>query len=87
MSGTQEIYVPAPIGVNGTYKAPSGSPMSTAIFVCITTGNLTITRADGSAVLSAFPVTAGGYTYIPFFLGAEFSVVLAGGASGTLGVC
>ena len=54
-------------------------------FACKTAGNLSVTTAGGKAILSAFPVTAGAYVVLPFYLdGIGATVVAAGGASGTL---
>lgn len=82
----QERYVPVPIGVNGTYEFSSGSPSGIAGFLCVTAGNLTVTRADGVVVVNAVPVTAGTYLPMPFYVGPDSTVVLSVGASGTLGV-
>lgn len=59
-------------------------------FVCVTAGTLTVqvVNAAGATVtlINAFPVSAGQVYGIPLFTGTmgSASVVLAGGASGTL---
>lgn len=82
----QERYHAAAVGVNSTYKAGSGAATGIAGFLAVTAGTLTATRADGTIVVNALPVSAGVYYPIPFLMGHEFTVTLAGGASGTIGV-
>lgn len=82
----QERYVPVPIAANATYTFPSGSPTGVAGFLCVTSGTLTLTRADGLVVINGIAVTAGNYLPMPFYVNSGAVVVLSGGASGTLGV-
>lgn len=78
----QEAYQATPIGVN-TSVALQDSQI--AGFACVTSGTLTVTRFDGTALLTSFPVTAGIYHPLPFRVGNEgCTVTTAGGASGTI---
>lgn len=83
----QEHYKPVPLGANATYKLPDGS-CYIASFLCVTSGTITVTNQRGVTVVNAYPVTAGIYHPLPYILesGSGASVVLAGGASGTLAV-
>lgn len=82
----KEQYSPQPISANGTYVIPSGV-RSLGGFLCTVTGSLTVTNNTGTVIVSSLPVTAGVYYPLPFFLGegGSGSVVLSGGAAGTLG--
>jgi hypothetical protein len=82
----QERYHAVAIGVNGVFNFPSGTPTNLAGFLCVTSGTLTAARANGQVLISGFPCTAGVYYPMPFHLGMNGVVTLAGGASGTLGV-
>lgn len=82
----QERYNPVPIGVSASYTFTQGSPSGIGGFLCITAGTITVTRADGVVIVNAFPMTAGTYVPMPFFVAPGATVVLAGGASGVLGV-
>ncbi len=54
-------------------------------FLCMTAGTITVSTAIGRVIINAFPVAAGTYYPMPFYLGeAGGTVTLAGGASGTL---
>lgn len=54
-------------------------------FLCKTAGTITVTTAIGRLVVDTFPVAAGVYYPMPFYLGGSGgTVTLAGGASGTL---
>ena len=78
----QERFTPAIMALNST-RALTGP--SIGGFICVTTGTLTVNDSAGTAILSAFPVTAGNSYRIPMYVGQNGgSVVLAGGASGTL---
>ena len=68
-----------------TFVFPQGSPTGIGGFLCITAGTITVTRADGVVIINAFPMTAGTYIPMPFYLGAGATVVLGAGASGVLG--
>lgn len=82
----QERYHAVPLAVNATYLFPSGTPTGLSGFLCVTSGTFTATRLSGTILINAFPVTAGVYYPMPFLLGQNGTVTLAGGASGTLGV-
>ncbi len=83
----QERYAPLPVGVNATVIINN---QSVGGFLCQTAGTVTLAApaTSGSpaiAILTAFPVLAGVYYPMPFFLskdGGTFTT--AGGASGTL---
>ncbi len=80
---TTERYQPYTAGVNATVNI---NRQSVGGFLCITSGTLSVTRSDGTAVVTAFPVTAGNWYFIPFLIGHNGgTVTLAGGASGTIG--
>lgn len=83
----QERYKPVAIGVNGTYKFPQGA-QNIGGFLAITAGTITVVNQVGTTIIAAFPVSAGVYYPMPFYLehGSQGSVTLAGGASGVLGV-
>jgi len=75
-------FKPTAIGVNGTSLVKS--PML-AGFICVTSGTLTVTSAAGVVLLNLFPVTAGTSHPFSMYVGQEgCTVVLAGGASGTI---
>ena len=77
-----DFYNPKPLGANG--KSICGA--SIAGFLATVSGTLTVTDADGTVLLNAFPVTAGTFTRIPIMSNsnAGMTVQLAGGAAGTL---
>lgn len=73
-----------PVGVNATVVFDSNAVEG---FLCVTSGAITITKTGNGAgtVLNAFPVTAGSWFKLPFFLSTEGgSIIASGGASGTL---
>lgn len=84
MAFVKERFNPHTIGVDSTiflYGDTVGG------FLCKTAGTLTITKADGTVVVSAHPVTAGVYTPVPFYIGPNGgTAATGGGASGVLGV-
>ena len=82
----QERYVPVPLAENTTYQFPAGCPIGVSGFLCVSSGTLTLTRADGVVVINGVAVTAGNYLPMPFYVDSGAVVVLAGGAAGTLGV-
>jgi hypothetical protein len=87
MSGfLQERYHAVPLAVNASYTFPSGTPTSISGFLCVTAGTITVTRQSGTIVINGFPCAAGVYYAMPFIIGQNGVVTLAGGASGTLGV-
>lgn len=76
-------FDPVPVGVNATVTLNNATVLGG--FLCKTAGTLSITTVGGAAIVSAFPVAAGQYVPMPFYLsGKGASVVTAGGASGTL---
>jgi hypothetical protein len=80
---TTERYHPNIMAANETKVFAGGS--GTGGFICVTAGTLTILSRLGTTVLNAFPVAAGSVYGLPIYLGVNgYSVVLAGGASGTL---
>lgn len=85
----QERYIPLVVGVNATVNINN---QSVAGFVCQTAGTVTLTTlaSEGVAafnILTAFPVVAGTYYPLPFFIGKNGGTfTTAGGASGTLAV-
>ena len=85
MSMITERYSPLPLAVNTVTLLPQGSPTGICGFLCVTSGTLSVTRLDGVVVVNTIPVTAGTYLAMPFYIGANATITLAGGASGTLG--
>lgn len=82
MSYVQERFAPKVLGVNSTTIVQASSVGG---FLAKTSGTITLTAFDGTVIVSAVPVTAGFFTPMPFFIGPNgYTVVLAGGASGTL---
>jgi hypothetical protein len=85
----QERYSPYPVAANTTIQM---SANAVGGFLCIATGTITIVRnASGSqpslTVVAAFPVAAGTYYPMPFYMGTEgFSFTTSLTASGVLGV-
>lgn len=81
----EERYKPVVIGANSTYTLPDGT-QSIAGFLCVTSGTVTVVNQKGVTVVGAFPVSAGIYHPMPFYLehGSGGRVTTAGGASGTL---
>lgn len=84
-----ERYTPKLVAANATLDF-SGNAIG--CFLCTTTGNITVTAnaTDGRAqynLLTSFPVTAGTYYQLPFYIGSNGGrIVAAGGAAGVLGV-
>lgn len=79
----QESYTPYPLASNATYKI-AGRNLSG--FLAVTSGTLTVTDRNSRVLINAVPVTAGVYTPFPLMSDPllDGTVVLAGGASGTL---
>lgn len=89
MSGNvKERYTPFPMAADSTLLVTSDSIGG---FLALTSGTITVIRKndDGSntTIVNGVSVTAGIYTPLPFYLGKNNgSVILGGGASGTLAV-
>lgn len=83
-----ERYNPIPMAVNATYTSNGGSRQAVGFFCAVTSGSISLINDKGVTVLNSFPVSAGNCYRLPFFMGngAKWQAVLAGGASGTLGV-
>lgn len=80
---TKEHYNATPLAANAS--KPCG--VSIAGFLAATAGTLTVTDADNTVLVNAFPITpAMGFVRIPLLsnTSAGMTVSLAGGASGTL---
>jgi hypothetical protein len=87
MSGiVYQRYNPVVIAATSTNVLPEGSPVGLGSFYAITAGTITITRADGTVLLNAFPVAAGAIVPLFMYVGAGATFTTAGGASGTLTV-
>jgi len=78
----KEHYTAKPMAANSSLKVGP----SIAGFLCKVSGTITVTDADGTVLVDAVAVTAGGFTRIPLYTntGAGATVTLAGGAAGTL---
>jgi len=80
----KERYTPITVAANTTVPFTSSEIGG---FLCIAAGTLTITRADGTVVVNALPVSAGVYYPLPFYIGLNGgSVTTASSASGVLGI-
>lgn len=84
----KERYAALPLGTNSSTVIKA---QSIGGFLAITGGTITVTQNTdvntSVTIINAFPVAAGVYYPLPFFLGTYGgSVTLAGGASGVLGV-
>lgn len=80
---TKEHYSAHPMAANSSRT--SGPAM--AGFLATVAGTLTVTDADGTVLVNAFPITpAMGFVRIPVLANtsAGLTVSLAGGAAGTL---
>jgi hypothetical protein len=82
----RERFRPQPMAANSTYviKGPNIGG-----FLCTVAGTLTLTdNTSGTVLVNAVPVAAGGFTALPFVFEASAgaTVVLAGGAAGTLAI-
>lgn len=79
----KEHYHGVPLGAN----AQRVCGVAIAGFLPLTAGTITITDADGTVLVNAYPVVAGGpFLWLPLLArtSAGLTVSLAGGASGTL---
>ncbi len=80
---SREHYNPKPMAANA--KQDVGNNISG--FLCTAAGTLTVTDADGTVLVNALPVAAGGnFIRIPLSFRTSMGgfVQLAGGAAGTL---
>jgi len=79
----QESYTPQPLAANATFRI-AGRNLSG--FLAVTSGTLTVTDGNARVLINAVPVSAGVYTPFPLMWDGLLNgtVVLAGGASGTL---
>lgn len=83
MGQSKEHYNGVPMAANASRQCG----VSIAGFLPVTAGTITVTDADGTVLVNAFPVAAGGpFVRIPLLSisSAGLTVSLAGGASGTL---
>ncbi len=82
MGQVKEHYAAKPMGVNATLKCG----VSIAGFLPWVSGTITINDADGTVLVGAAPCTAGTFMRIPLLsnTSAGCTVILAGGATGTL---
>lgn len=84
MAVVYEAYKPVPVGVNATVNLNSSILGG---FLCKTAGTVTIVDANGTTLITGFPVSAGVYYRMPFRMnGVGGSFTTAGGARGIL-VC
>lgn len=80
---TTEHYTAHPMAANASQNCGA----SIAGFIATVAGTLTVTDADGTVLLNAFPITpAMGFVRIPLYAksASGCTVSLAGGAAGTL---
>ena len=83
MANVQERYTPEIVGVDTTIVLTSNSIGG---FLAKTAGTITVVDQQGVTIVTAFPVAAGTYYPLPFYLGSGVNATFttAGGASGTL---
>lgn len=82
MTVVQERYTALPIAADSSETLTG---QAVAGFLCKTGGTITVVDAKGKTVVDAFPVTAGFYYPLPFYLQGNGGVITTGGgASGTL---
>jgi hypothetical protein len=82
MADVQERYTPIVVGVDSTITLHANNIGG---FLAKTAGTVTVTAPDGTVIVNAVPVAAGGYTPLPFYLGRSGGTfTTAGGASGTV---
>ncbi len=79
-------YSPTVVGVDATVNI---TDVNIGGFLCSTSGSITITGTNdfGAPVplVATMPVTAGGWVFIPLFIGPNGGqIVASGGASGVL---
>jgi hypothetical protein len=87
MATVRERYSPKPMSANSTYKIPQGIS-SIGGFLCTVSGTLNVYNDSNINIVVNLAVTAGTYYPLPFLIGmnGNGSVVLSGGAAGTLGI-
>jgi len=82
MAIIQERYTPVLMAANSTRTV---SKQSIGGFICKTAGAITVKDYSGNNLVDAVAVTVGSFLPIPIYLGPNGgSVVLSGGAAGTL---
>ena len=83
MSTVKERYTPIPVAANSTTTVLSSQLGG---FLVKTAGTITVI-ADGVTLIDTFPVDAGFYLPLPFYVGGNgCTFITAGGASGTIAV-
>lgn len=82
MGQSKEHYAAKPMAANSSLKCG----VTLAGFLCVATGALTVTDADGTVLVNAMPVTQGTWTRIPLLANtsAGVTVTLSLNAAGTL---
>lgn len=79
-----ERYTALPVGVNSTVTFTG---TSVGGFLAITSGTVTVKNFAGTSIIASFPVTAGVYHPMPFYIDKNGgTITTAGGASGVAGV-
>ena len=80
---TYESYRAEPMSANASFKV-GGARI--AGFLCVASGTITVTDADGTVLLNALPVTAGAQVSLPMFFKTTQggTVTLGTNAAGTL---
>lgn len=83
----RQMYKPILVGVNATVKF-NPDTFGLGNFFAVTAGTITIVNNAGTAILSAFPVTAGQAVKLEIGMesGSLGTITTAGGASGTVTV-
>lgn len=79
----QQRYYGLIVPVTTAVTLPNNT-VAVASFFAVTAGTITLAAADGTAKLTAFPVTAGQYVPLNIICGPSAVFTTAGGASGTL---
>lgn len=80
----QERYHCLALAANSTTVLPN-NVVAVAFFAATVTGTIQISTYAGVSKLDTFPVTAGNVYKLPIITGCSPTVVLAGGAAGTIG--
>lgn len=79
-----EKYSPMALAADSTTVVTGASSLHN--FITTVSGTLSLIRADGAGILNAFPVTAGQVYFFDLRLDGGFTIILAGGARGTIGI-